>query len=219
MTKRVPQKHPRRMATKKSRGVINSIRPKEKTENPLRFQKRSKKNQSEIHSSEMDDFDFDTILDEELDRLNLDDDNISESDNFFPASKDCTCCQGFSKRCQCVEASSSEQASCTKCEKVTRSLDDDTSEPDQLATPNSFARAVEASATAVELDAAPTLSRVPSVTSSQDVFHFSVKIFPPPPSVLSREMFKMVYLSLIHRYSFILHTDVSTRCKIHSRNW
>jgi hypothetical protein len=144
--------------------------------------------------------DLDAILDEELERLELDMDTSSLSPSaeahahFFPDSKECDCCHGYMLACPCTQDGS------PGCEKCSNSLNlpspPQSEEPAPTAFPanNSFSRTVQASATAVMNSTAPALTRAPSVTSTQDIFNFSVKMYPPPSSVLSRDMFKMMFL-------------------------
>lgn len=151
--------------------------------------------------------DWDAILEEELRRLDLEADPLPDPDpaleadprsHFFPDSKDCDCCRGFMLACPCAQDGS---PACEKCSNSlslpsTPSLPEDQTPTAAAAFPsnNSFSRAVQASARAVMNSTAPALARAPSVTSTQDIFNFSVKIFPPPSSVLSRDMFKMMFL-------------------------
>lgn len=148
----------------------------------------------------LDDAALDIILDEELEKLDLAADEVSSADvrEFFPASKDCNCCKGYMTNCDCTSVSSAEH--CTKCCGKEDSVGTQGSvSPEYAATTGEgqFTRAVQASAEAVSSQAAPGLSRNPSVTSNENVFNFSVKIFPPPSSVLQRDMFKMMFVPAI----------------------
>ena len=144
----------------------------------------------------MDDDAWDNILDEELAKL-----DAEESENttdFFPAKRDCTCCVGYMNKCECVARKG--HTHCIVCDEKGGAAEAGTRvSPEYDAAPDQprFSRAVEASAAAVESQAAPTLSRNASLTSTEDIFNFSVKIFPPAPSVLSRDMFKMMFLPAV----------------------
>jgi hypothetical protein len=138
--------------------------------------------------------DFDAILEEELDKLDMDMDPSSTSDfaaHFFPDSKDCDCCHGYMLTCPCTLDGSPD---CEKCSNPLTLPQPEVQPSAAFPANNPFSRTVQASATAVMNSTAPTLTRAPSVTSTQDIFNFSVKMYPPPSSVLSRDMFKMMFL-------------------------
>jgi hypothetical protein len=154
----------------------------------------------DLLDSILDEAMLDSILDEELEKLDLasDPQDAADMSHFFSTSKDCSCCKGFMNSCDCVSASSAEH--CTKCTTGEVSVDAlvaESTEYDTTSEQGRFARAVQASAEAVSTQAAPGLSRNPSVTSNENVFNFSVKIFPPPSSVLQRDMFKMMFVPAI----------------------
>ena len=141
---------------------------------------------------------WDSVLDEELDRLNRGEPQVVT--DFFPAKRDCTCCNGFMNTCDCVQSKGATH--CMKCEVAAPSPTRSPRSPhspeyDTSSDRGRFARAVEASATALESQAAPSLARNPSVTSTENIFNFSVKIYPPAPSVLSRDMFKMMFVPAV----------------------
>jgi hypothetical protein len=142
---------------------------------------------------------LDAILDEELERLELFPASSLDTasshttpEHYFPGSKDCECCRGYLLTCPCTSDGSPE---CEKCSNAP-SLPSADSQPTEAPPANNFqfSRAIQASAAAVQNSTTPMLARAPSVTSTQEIFNFSVKMFPPPSSVLSRDMFKMMFL-------------------------
>jgi hypothetical protein len=145
---------------------------------------------------------LDSILDEELERLDLfpsstlDTASEGPAEHYFPDSKDCDCCRGYLLTCPCTVDGSPE---CEKCSGALTLPSPATEAPQVSAAPpsnnfNNFPRAIQASVAAVQNSTLPTLARAPSVTSTQEIFNFSVKMFPPPSSVLSRDLFKMMFL-------------------------
>lgn len=150
---------------------------------------------------------LDLILDEELERLELssDENNYENNNNnennkiehYFPEFKDCECCKGYSLNCKCTEDGSPE---CLNCTTKLPTQHENIEEYDFPTDPLLYNRTIQASATAVLNSTAPILTRLPSTTTTtntttpSELFNYSVKMYPPPSTVLSRDMFKMMFL-------------------------